>query len=207
MAPTMHTQSKSSGTKSTLLSPPSANPVIPAITTMTSIQATVSAITLSQTDLDKIEMLDCSKNNWGVWSDCMQNYLLLKHGGGYILGLITHPDPSLDPVSARHWDLNNLCIIAALRTHSSSEENEFLHGHTNAYLAWNALKTCHKKVGPIAQILLIQQTLAVRYCRSKRLSSMSTQLGDLVRHIRRLPHHYDAQCHGRRPPSHTKSYR
>jgi len=92
----------------------------------------------------------------------MQNYLLLKHGGGYILGLVTHPDPFLDSASTRHWDLNNLCIIAALRTHSSSEKNEFLHGHTNAYLTLNALKTCHKKVGPITQILLIQQTLAVR---------------------------------------------
>jgi hypothetical protein len=150
---------------------------------MTSIQATVSAITLSQTDLDMIEMLDRSKNNWGMWSDCMQNYLLLKHGGGYILGLITRPDPSLDPVSARHWDLNNLCIIAALHTHSSSEDNEFLHGHTNTYLTWNTLKTRHKKVGPIAQILLIQQTLAVRYRRSERLSSMSTQLSDLIRCI------------------------
>jgi hypothetical protein len=150
---------------------------------MTSVQATVSAITLSQTDLDKIEMLDRSKNNWGVWSDCMQGYLLLKHGGGYILGLITRPDPSLDPVSAGHWDLNNLCIIAALCTHSSSEENEFLCGHTNAYLAWNALKTRHEKVGPITQILLIQQTLAVRYRCSERLSSTSTQLSDLVRRI------------------------
>jgi hypothetical protein len=150
---------------------------------MTSIQATVLAITLSQTDLDKIEMLDHSKNNWGVWSDRMQNYLLLKHRGGYILGLVTRPDPSLDPVSTGHWDLNNLCIMAALRTHSSSEENEFLRGHTNTYLAWNALKTCHEKVGPIAQILLIQQTLAVRYRRSERLSSTSTQLSDLIRRI------------------------
>jgi hypothetical protein len=72
------------------------------------------AITLSQTDLDKIELLDHSTNNWGVWSDCMQNYLLLKHSGGYIMGLVTCPDLSLDPVSTGHWDLNNLCIIAAL---------------------------------------------------------------------------------------------
>jgi hypothetical protein len=143
----------------------------------------VTAITLSQTDLDKIEVLDRSKNNWSVWSDRMQNYLLLKHGGGYILGLVTRPDPSVDPVSAGHWDLNNLCIIAALRTRSTSEENDFLRNYTNAYLAWDALKSRHEQVGPIAQILLIQQALAVRYRRSERLSTTSTQLGEIVRRI------------------------
>ncbi|KAG2111903.1 uncharacterized protein F5147DRAFT_572896, partial [Suillus discolor] len=110
----------------------------------------------------------------------MQNYLLLKHGGGYILGLVTCPDPSLDPSSAGHWDLNNLCIVAAMRTRSSFEENEFLRGFTNTYLAWDALKSCHEKVGPIAQILLIQQALAVKYIRSERLSTTSTTLHDLV---------------------------
>ncbi|KAG2155313.1 uncharacterized protein EDB93DRAFT_1080542, partial [Suillus bovinus] len=113
----------------------------------------------------------------------MQNYLLLKHGGGYILGLVTHPDPSIDPVSAGHWDLNNLCIIAALRTHSSAKENEFLRNYTNTYLAWNTLKSHHEKVSPITQILLIQQAISVQYCHSKHLSTTSTQLSDLVRCI------------------------
>jgi hypothetical protein len=113
----------------------------------------------------------------------MQNYLLLKHRGGYILGLVTRPDPSVDPMSAGHWDLNNLCIIAALRTHSTSEENGFLCNHTNTYLVWNALKSRHEQVRPIAQILLIQQALAVCYQRSEHLSTTSTQLGELVRRI------------------------
>jgi hypothetical protein len=77
----------------------------------------------------------------------MQNYLLLKHRGGYLLGLVLRPDPSVDLVSASHWDLNNLCIIAALRTCSTSEEQEFLCSYTNTYMAWNALKSHHEKVG------------------------------------------------------------
>ena len=153
------------------------------IPTPTPVMPAVTAITLSQTDLEKIEVLDRGTNNWGIWSDKMQNYLLLKHGGGYILGLVMRPDPSVDPASASHWDLNNLCIIAALRTRSSSEEQEFLRTFSNAYLAWNALKSRHEKVGPIAQILLIQQALTVRYRRSERLSATSTQLSELVRHI------------------------
>ncbi|KAG1819726.1 uncharacterized protein BJ212DRAFT_1219647, partial [Suillus subaureus] len=93
---------------------------------------------------------------------------------------VAHPDPSLDLSSVGHWDLNNLCIMAALPTCSSSEEQEFLHGYTNAHLAWDALKSCHEKVGPIAQILLIQQALAIKYVCSERLSTTSTTLHDLV---------------------------
>ncbi|KAG1723198.1 hypothetical protein EDD22DRAFT_853998 [Suillus occidentalis] len=53
----------------------------------------------------------------------------------------------------------------------------------NASLAWNALKLHHEKVGPIAQILLIQQALTVRYIHSECLSTMSTTLNKLVRCI------------------------
>lgn len=166
-----HTRSHSSGTKTAKT------------TAAVPMQASVTAVTLSQTDLEKIEILDQSKNNWGVWSDKMQNYLLLKHGGAYILGLVTRPNPLLDPTGAGLFDLNNLCIIAALRTRSTTEEQEFLRKHTDAHAAWEDLKARHEQVGPIAQILLIQQVLSLRYRRRERLASTSTQLSDLVRRI------------------------
>ncbi|KAG0695425.1 hypothetical protein DFH29DRAFT_779048, partial [Suillus ampliporus] len=101
----------------------------------------------------------------------------------YILSLIMHPDLSVDPSSTSHWDLNNLCIIVALCTRSSSEEQEFLYTYTNAYLAWNTLKSRHEKVGPIAQILLIQQALTVHYRHSECLATTSTHLSNVVRCI------------------------
>ncbi|KAG2335252.1 hypothetical protein BDR05DRAFT_993555, partial [Suillus weaverae] len=184
-------QTTSSATLSpstTLSAAPVTQPIVPtaALTAMMMTPVTrpsITAITLSQTDLKEIEILDRSKNNWGLWSDKMQNYLLMKHGGGYILGMITRPDPLSDPSSAGHWDLNNLCIIAALRTRSSPEEQEFLRTFTNAHLAWGALRSRHEKLGPIAQILLIQQALALRYRRSERLSTTSTEISDMVRRI------------------------
>lgn len=170
---------------------------------MSSLRASITAITVSQTDLDKIEVLDQSKNNWGTWSDHMQNYLLLKHEGGYILGLVACPDPSLDPSSTGHWDLNNLCIVAALHTRSSSEEQEFLRSYTNVHLAWDALKSRHEKVGPIAQILLIQQALTVKYLRSERLSTTSMlYLCNRYTEGGRFSYHHDAECHGGRSPPH-----
>ncbi|KAG1876724.1 hypothetical protein DFJ58DRAFT_649367, partial [Suillus subalutaceus] len=113
----------------------------------------------------------------------MKNYLFLKHGGGYILGLIPRPAPAVDPSSAGHWDLNNLCIIVALRTCSSPKEQVFLRPYDNVHLAWNTLQSQHEKIGPIAQILLIQHALAIRYHRSECLSTTSTEISDMVRHI------------------------
>jgi hypothetical protein len=113
----------------------------------------------------------------------MRNYLLLKHGGGYLLGVITRPDDVLDPTGATTWDLNNLCIVAALSTRSCTEDQDFLLPFTDTHAAWMALKSRHEQVGPIAQILLIQQAFALRYRRSERFALTSTQLSDLARRI------------------------
>ncbi|KAG2057264.1 hypothetical protein BDR06DRAFT_1037536 [Suillus hirtellus] len=86
----------------------------------------------------------------------MHNYLLLKHGGGYLLSIIMYLNDAVDPEGASTWDLNNHCIIAALSTRSCTEDQDFLLPFTNAHAAWKALRSHHKQVGPIAQILLIQ---------------------------------------------------
>ncbi|KAG2737898.1 hypothetical protein P692DRAFT_20760463, partial [Suillus brevipes Sb2] len=150
---------------------------------MTAASSKIAAITLSHTDLEKIELLDRGQNNWGTWSAKIRNYLLLKHGGGYLLGVITRPDDTLDPTGATTWDLNNLCIVAALSTRSCTEDQDFLLPFTDAHAAWTALKSRHEQVGPIAQILLIQQAFALRYRRSERFALTSTQLTDLARRI------------------------
>ncbi|KAG2150781.1 hypothetical protein DEU56DRAFT_908421 [Suillus clintonianus] len=132
----------------------------PITTVMSTPTSKITAITLSHTDLEKIELLDRGQNNWGTWSAKIHNYLLLKHGGGYLLGVIPHPNDILDPAGASTWDLNNLCIVTALSTRSCTEDQDFLLPFTEVHAAWLSLKPHHEQVGPIAQILLIQQALS-----------------------------------------------
>ncbi|KAG2343982.1 hypothetical protein BDR05DRAFT_947741 [Suillus weaverae] len=192
---------RSNSTNSSIPRPISSTPAIPAsahastlkpplireagtpVATMTAASSKIAAITLSHTDLKKIELLDRGQNNWGTWSAKIRNYLLLKHGGGYLLGIITRPDDTLDPTGATTWDLNNLCIVAALSTRLCTEDQDFLLPFTDAHAAWTALKSRHEQVGPIAQILLIQQAFALCYRRSECFALTSTQLMDLARHI------------------------
>ncbi|KIK78176.1 hypothetical protein PAXRUDRAFT_17027 [Paxillus rubicundulus Ve08.2h10] len=96
--------------------------VQPTYVTLVPTQPNVKVIRISQSDLERIAVLDRGTNNWATWSDAMQNLLLLNHGGTYILGTLPHPN---DTGSAANWDLNNLCIIAALHTRSTPEEQDF----------------------------------------------------------------------------------
>ncbi|KIK76096.1 hypothetical protein PAXRUDRAFT_170935 [Paxillus rubicundulus Ve08.2h10] len=153
--------------------------VQPTYVTLASTQPNVKVIHISQSELEKIAVLDRGTNNWATWSNAMQNLLLLNHGGTYILGTLPHPD---DTGCAANWDLNNLCIIAALHTRSTPEEQAFLHPHTNAHFTWSALCTHHEQIGPIAQTL-IQKLLQVQYRKSKCFSTTSLAISEDVQHV------------------------
>ncbi|KIK91174.1 hypothetical protein PAXRUDRAFT_13924 [Paxillus rubicundulus Ve08.2h10] len=84
--------------------------------------------------------------------------------GGYLVGTIRAPDP--------------------LTNHH--EDQHLLEDVTNAQEAWDTLCECHKKVGPIAQILLIQEVFAKCYSRGQHFSLTSSELSKLVHHIYRI---------------------
>ena len=124
------------------------------MTSTTGSKPAIKLLKLSQSDLEKIEMLDMAKHNWPTWSDMMLNLFLLNLCGGYILGTIPHPtDDSSE--AATNWDINNLCVIATIKTRCTHKESHFLHGSTITKDAWATLRNRHEKLGPVAQVLLI----------------------------------------------------
>ena len=120
----------------------------------------VKLLKLSQSDLEKIEVLDMAKHNWLTWSEAMLNLFLLNSCGGYILGTVLRPSDDTSEATT-NWGINNLCVIAAIKTRCTREESHFLQGSTNAHDAWTVLRNGHEKLGPVAQVLLIQEALEV----------------------------------------------
>ncbi|KAG1877576.1 hypothetical protein DFJ58DRAFT_619083, partial [Suillus subalutaceus] len=102
---------------------------------------------------------------------------------GYTSGTVTRPIAQREPVAARNWDLNNAGIVAALRNRVSHDDKRTLDGITLAHVAWNALRSRHQKLGPIAQILKIQELLNVRYSKATSLLETSHCLTEGVRSI------------------------
>ncbi|KAG1744360.1 hypothetical protein EDB19DRAFT_1906587 [Suillus lakei] len=150
--------------------------------------ATLSAVSimvycLSKTDLDKIKLLNRVKNNWTSWSELMLEFFHLNLLKGYTTGIIVHPDALHEPLVARNWDLNNAGIVAALRICVSPNDKQVLDGITTAHRAWNTLRSCHQKLGPIAQILKIQELLNIHYSRDTNLTETSYHLTEGVHTI------------------------
>ncbi|KAF9228264.1 hypothetical protein BS17DRAFT_813212 [Gyrodon lividus] len=126
-------------------------------------QPSVKAICISQSDLEKIEIL------WEEQLDIMEQ---------------CHAEfASAEPWDAANWDLNNLCIIVALQTCSTPEEQAYLCKYTNAHLAWSSLQQCHAQIGPITETLLIQKLLQVHYCRTKHFATTSLAISDDICHV------------------------
>ncbi|KIK76002.1 hypothetical protein PAXRUDRAFT_81475, partial [Paxillus rubicundulus Ve08.2h10] len=106
--------------------------------------------------------------------------------GGYLTGNIVAPNPLMEPSAHNNWSLNNITIISTICSCVSHEDQHLLENVTNAIMAWNTLCEHHEKVGPIAQILLIQEVFAKCYSHGQHFSLISTELSELVCRIYRI---------------------
>ncbi|KIJ12017.1 hypothetical protein PAXINDRAFT_15194 [Paxillus involutus ATCC 200175] len=106
--------------------------------------------------------------------------------GDYLAGTIRAPDPLTEPGAFNNWTLNNITIVSILCLCVSHEDRHLLEDVTNAKEAWNTLRERHKKVGPIAQILLIQEVFAKCYSQGQHFSLASSELSELVCRIYRI---------------------
>ncbi|KIK72217.1 hypothetical protein PAXRUDRAFT_22253 [Paxillus rubicundulus Ve08.2h10] len=114
---------------------------------------------LNTQSFEKIEVLDRSKNNWSNWSFAIKLVLNQHLVSGYLMGAIAAPDPLLKPGTFNNWTLNNIAIVSALCSRVTHEDQCLLEDVTNAKNTWDTLCQHHEKVGPIAQIILIQEVL------------------------------------------------
>ncbi|KAF8836747.1 hypothetical protein BDN67DRAFT_884512, partial [Paxillus ammoniavirescens] len=106
--------------------------------------------------------------------------------GGYLTGAILARDLLTEPGAYNNWTLNNIAVVSALCSQVSHEDQRHLEDVTDAKQAWGILHEHHEKVGPIAQILLIQEVPTKRYTCGQHFSLTSSELSDLVHHIYRI---------------------
>ncbi|KAH7918046.1 hypothetical protein BV22DRAFT_1025252, partial [Leucogyrophana mollusca] len=135
------------------------------------------------TNLKEVPTLDRGKRNWQAWSTSMANLLDASHLGGYLSGLIPRPDATIEPRAALNWDMNNVAVVGAMKLRATIEEQKVLAGVINARKAWVTLRDRHVKVGPIAQILMIQEAFDTVYTKAERFADTSARLEDLVQRI------------------------
>ncbi|KAH7919708.1 hypothetical protein BV22DRAFT_1022555, partial [Leucogyrophana mollusca] len=133
--------------------------------------------------LKEVPILDRGKKNWQEWSMSLSNLLDTSHLGGYLTGIIPRPDSNIEPRAAQNWDMNNVAVVGAIKLRATLEEQKLLVGVINARKAWGILRDRHVKIGPIAQLLMIQEAFNTVYTRSEPLADTSARLADLVHRI------------------------
>jgi len=89
-------------------------------------------------------MLDSKRNNWLLWYDSMRNMFEMNNVTKYAEGQICCPDPTRNPVRAKHWHQNNAYIKMLINVNISDDERVHTQGCATAHQMWNNLKTIYK---------------------------------------------------------------
>lgn len=135
------------------------------------------------TSLFTSERLDKNKSNWQEWSRDILECLGISQGlDGHLDGTSVCPDISFEPRAHRNWKINDKAVRAFMSNKSIRAEHDLINAKeiTTAKQAWDALKRRHEIQGPVQQVLLLREALAIRYSRSgEQLSVTSSRLTDL----------------------------
>jgi hypothetical protein len=126
--------------------------------------------------------LDLNEANWKPWSqtlfDVVQSTPPLSL---HLMDEPSPPDPSLQPVALRNWNLNDGVVIAQIRLHVTPSERDFIDSQDfkTARQLYDLLRTRHTKLGLSTQVSLINDALASSFSSKVRVSETLKDLKDL----------------------------
>ncbi|KIJ99112.1 hypothetical protein K443DRAFT_181897, partial [Laccaria amethystina LaAM-08-1] len=144
----------------------------------------VSIQSVKESSWGTVALLDKNSNNYAAWSRHVVRILRLSSGLDlYLDSSLPAPDPYLEPRANRHWKINNAAVQAFLFMKCASSEHPFIENCSSAEEIWSTLEKRHVHQGPMSQVTLIQEALAVRYSSSTPFADTTLVLRDLNRRI------------------------
>ncbi|PPQ79438.1 hypothetical protein CVT25_002709 [Psilocybe cyanescens] len=123
----------------------------------------VPLLCTSQWDWSRIKPLEKSRGNWKEWRHYV--FCALSHNGlwDYTRPDCTPPNPAIEPCAHAHWVQNDRRVCAFLCAGSSAYEMQVVvPRERGAAEYWRLLKERHTKGGPMEQLYLLLDALAVR---------------------------------------------
>ncbi|THU81492.1 hypothetical protein K435DRAFT_809041 [Dendrothele bispora CBS 962.96] len=101
----------------------------------------------------------------------------------YLTGKAPELNRFAEPHAYSNWWANNGSILGFMGLTISESEQEIINDATTAEEAWTKLKDRHSQEGPVKQVQLIQDALAIRYSASEKLATTSSKLTNLNKRI------------------------
>ena len=131
-------------------------------------------------------ILNLGEENWNEWSRHVTLLSARLAISKYLKGTLACPDELTHPDACQIWDTNDesLCVFMLERITSS----EFDHASTfdTSHAVFEALRTCHEKLGPHAQINLLLKEFTIFYEPSVLMTTTSKELRDLHEHMKKM---------------------
>src|SRR5260221_9106263 len=110
------------------------------------IQASVTCIRAAEASaVMKVgEVLDTRIKNWSSWSQSMELLFNLFEVHDYVLGRVTLPEQTRDPVGASNWQYNDTFAMILIMTNISPREKVYTNGCPTSHRMWRSLQSMHK---------------------------------------------------------------
>ena len=144
----------------------------------------ISVLSVKESSWGTVALLDKASNNYAPWSRHVTRVLRLSSGLDiYLKSSFKAPDPDFEPRAYRNWEINDAAVQAFLLMKCAASEHEFVENCETAQDIWSTLQKRHVHQGPMSQITLIQEALALRYSSSTLFSATTLLYRDLNRRI------------------------
>jgi len=131
-------------------------------------------------------ILDLSESNWIKWSRRVTLVSERCAVPKYLKGTLACPDPTIDPDAYEVWGTNDTALRAFMLVHMSSDEFEYASPFDTSHTVFEALRACHEKLGPHAQINLLLKEFSIFYKPSIPMTATSKQLRDLHERMKKM---------------------
>ena len=141
----------------------------------------ILVLSVKESSWGTVALLDKASNNYVPWSQHITHILHLSSGLDiYLKSSFKGPDPDFKP---HNWEINDAAVQAFLLMKCAPSEHEFVENCETAQDIWSTLQKRHVHQGPMSQITLIQEALALCYYSSTLFSAMALLYRDLNRWI------------------------
>ena len=139
----------------------------------------VKLITISA-PFDK-EKLDKEKGNWRTWRANMYSVLCLSGLWDYLTGDASEPDNNLEPMAHANWAKNDRRTCGFLfGAVSEAERKAITPLESDAKAYFDLLTVRHKSDGPVSQVYLIKEAMAIHARTGESFTKGVDQIFDLI---------------------------
>ncbi|KAI0049937.1 hypothetical protein FA95DRAFT_759239 [Auriscalpium vulgare] len=107
--------------------------------------------------------LDIWLDNWKEWNRQLDALVMESQGSLYHRGAVPRPNPLLEPIATKNWDLNDIAILSVMRVRCSEGAADLIETATTSAEAYRLLEDHRQSKNQYRQVMLILQAQKITF--------------------------------------------